>query len=530
MKLLLPFALILSLLTFPLMAQTPPAIDPLDVSGQLFPSKLKSFQPTKLILKLKLPADYHAYADQFQLTLDPKSGFQLGDWSVGPLKTWFDKFSKKNRQGISGQAELVAELIAPENLKPNSYLALDLVYQACSETFCLFPQTKKISVPYESVEVQNAAPAVMGWDLQSLFQKSLNDSLLMALLFAFIAGFLTSLSPCVYPMIPITLAVLSRGAESRGRFSQLRFSLVYVFGIATTFSILGLAAAQFGFLFGSLLNEIWILVIISAVLFVMGISLLGVFDIQPPAVLMKVANSKTAGGLQGAFISGLFFGIVASPCVGPILVAILAWVSSTKNPGLGFILLFVYALGLGMLFIFLGLFSKSLPKSGRWMNYVKKAMGVLVIAVSFYYSHLIWQQLQLGSKPTFSEDKIGQNQLPWKPLTEESLAAAKGKPVMIDFWALWCAACHELEQNTFADPKVRAALENYELFKYDATKVTPETQKWLEKFSIRGLPAVLFFSADGVWLEKLTLTEYESAERFLARLQKVKENESRPSQ
>ena len=164
------------------------------------------------------------------------------------------------------------------------------------------------------------------------------------------------------------------------------------------------------------------------------------------------------------------------------------------------------------------------------MNHVKKAMGVLVIAVSFYYSHLIWQQLHLGSKPSFSEDKIGLNQLPWKPLTQESLAAAKGKPVMIDFWALWCAACHELEQNTFADPKVRVALENYELFKYDATKVTPETQKWLEKFSIRGLPAVLFFSADGVWLEKLTLTEYEIAERFIARLQKVKEHESRPSQ
>lgn len=529
MKLLFSLIFIFSLIIQPLKAQTVPAIDPLEVSGQLFPSKLKSFQPTKLILKLKLPADYHAYADQFQLKLDPKSGFQLGDWSVGPLKTWFDKFSKKNRQGISGQAELVAELIAPENLS-NSNLSMDLIYQACSQTFCLFPQTKKISIPFEAVAIESSAPVVMGWDLQSIFQKSLNDSLLMALLFAFIAGFLTSLSPCVYPMIPITLAVLSRGAQSRGRFSQIRFSLAYVFGIATTFSVLGLAAAQFGFLFGSLLNEIWILVIISAVLFVMGISLLGVFDLQPPALLMKVANSKTAAGLQGSYISGLFFGIVASPCVGPILVAILAWVSSTKNPALGFIFLFVYALGLGMLFIFLGLFSKSLPKSGRWMNHVKKAMGVLVIAVSFYYSHLIWQQLQLGSKPSFTEGKIGQNQLPWKPLAEESLAAAKGKPVMIDFWALWCAACHELEQNTFADPQVRAALENYELFKYDATKVTPETQKWLEKFSIRGLPAVLFFSAEGVWLENLTLTEYESAERFLARLQKVKENESRPSQ
>lgn len=505
--------------------------DPLTVTTQMVPSELKPFQPAKLILRLQLPQKFHAYADQFAIRIDEKSGFHLGEWSVGPLKTWFDKFSKRERQGINGQAELVAELIAPENPK-SQRLNFEIDYQACSDTFCLFPQTKKLFVDFKNREIQNmnSSSDIMGWDLQTLFQKSLKESLWMALLFAFVAGFLTSLSPCVYPMIPITLAVLSRGSEKRGKLSQLKFSLFYVFGIATTFSILGLAAAQFGFLFGSLLNQTWILALISLVLFVMGISLLGFFDIRPPALLMRVASAKNAGGLQGAYISGLFFGVVASPCVGPILVAILAWVSSTQNPGLGFILLFVYALGLGILFILLGLFSQSLPKSGRWMDYVKKAMGVLVIGVSLYYGQLLWQQVRMSAGPHVIESEINKNSLPWRKLTAEALSEVKGKPVMIDFWALWCAACHELEQNTFSNPEVQKALEGYELFKYDATNVTPETKKWLEKFSIRGLPAIIFYSENGVWLENLTLTEYESAQRFLARLKKVKEYDSRTPQ
>lgn len=520
-------ALLLSNLSWAQMNES----DPLMVQTQMVPFKLKPFQPAKLILRFQLPKKYHAYADQFAIRLDQTSGFQLGDWSVGPQITWFDKFSKKNRQGISGQAEMVAEVIAPENLKDQT-LNFEIDYQACSDTFCLFPQTKKLQVKFESrpIDNMNVSSDFFGRDLQSLFQKSLAESLWMALLFAFFAGFLTSLSPCVYPMIPITLAVLSRGSEKRGKLSQFRYSLFYVFGIATTFSILGLAAAQFGFLFGSLLNQTWILAIISLVLFIMGISLLGFFDLRPPSSLMKIASSKTPSGLQGAYISGLFFGVVASPCVGPILVAILAWVSSTQNPGLGFILLFIYALGLGVLFMVLGLFSQSLPKSGRWMDYVKKAMGVLVIGVSLYYGQLLWQQLQFGSLPLINETEINKNSLPWRKLESDSIKLSKGKPVMIDFWALWCAACHELEQNTFSDSEVRNALEVFEIYKYDATKVTPETKAWLEKFSIRGLPAVIFYSENGVWLENLTLNEYESSERFLARLKKVKEYDSRTPQ
>ncbi len=508
---------VLSLLTpFESLAQGP---DPLVVQSQLIPEKIKPLQPIKLHLTLTLPKGYYAYADQFALRLDPNGGFELGDWSIGPLKKWHDKFSNREREGIEERGELTAELLAPAHFKGQS-LKFEIDYQACGDTFCLFPTTQIHKVNFDVLSLESTAPLV-GWDLQQLFKNSLQESLAFSFLLAFVAGLLTSLTPCVYPMIPITLAVLARGSEKRRRREQFAFSLIYVMGIATTFSLLGIAAAQFGFLFGSLLNQIWILILISLILLAMGLSLLGVFEMQLPMKFMNFATSHYVSGKRGAYISGLFFGIVASPCVGPVLVAILAWVSSTQNALLGFGLLFTYAIGLGILFLFLGLFSKSLPKSGPWMVGVKRLMGIFVIAVSGYYMVLIWNQANILNKPVISESALAEQALPWIPLTEEALEQARGKPVMIDFWAFWCAACHELEQFTFTDPRVQKLTENFHVFKYDATKVTPETKKWMEKFSIHGLPTVIFLSSEGQWLEELTLNEYESADQFLIRLQKV---------
>lgn len=492
------------------------------VQSQLLPSKIKPHQPVKLVLSLTLPAGMHAYADQMDLKIDSTNGFQLGEFNFGPKKKWFDKFSKKEREGIEGKAELVAELIAPEKFNSTEF-KFELTYQACSETYCLFPITQKHSIQFETASVTNMPSPAMGWDLQELFKKSLSESLLFSFMIAFFAGLLTSLTPCVYPMIPITLAVLAQGSENRRKSEQLFFSVVYVLGIATTFSLLGLAAAQFGFLFGSLLSQIWVLALVAIILLVMALSLFGLFEINPPAFLMNQAAKKGSGRFLGAYVSGLFFGVVASPCVGPVLVAILAWVSTTQKPFLGFALLFTYAIGLGMLFIVLGLFSKALPRSGQWMVTVKKIMGLVVLGVSIYYGSLIWQQIQMRNRPQINETDLKTSSLPWKPLTEQALADAKtlGKPVMIDFWAVWCAACHELEQNTFSDPKVQKKSEEFVLLKYDATQVTPETKQWMEKFSIRGLPAVIFINANGEWLEKSTLNEYESPEPFLRRMSEV---------
>ncbi|MFN9067659.1 MAG: cytochrome c biogenesis protein CcdA, partial [Bdellovibrionales bacterium] len=272
--------------------QTP---DPLEVQVSLSPRELKIHQPTKLIVDMQLPPGYHAYLDQFVIRLDKSSGFQLGEWQVSPLKTWYDKFSKRDRQGVEGKSQLVAELIAPQSFD-GDVLNFELDYQACSETFCLFPTTKNLQVKFEVKSLNQNSSGWPGLNLEALFKEQVKDSLLMALIISFLAGFLTSLSPCVYPMIPITVAVLSHGAEKRSRLSQFSFSAFYVLGIATTFSILGLAAAQFGFLFGSLLSHTWVLGAIALVLLTMGLSLLGLFEIRPPAKLMNVAAGRGGSG------------------------------------------------------------------------------------------------------------------------------------------------------------------------------------------------------------------------------------------
>jgi thiol:disulfide interchange protein DsbD len=496
--------------------------DPLKVQVSLVPEKIKPFQPVKLILQMQLPNEYHAYADQFSLKLDPKSGFQLGEFKLSPLKKWFDKNSNKEREGVVEKGTLEADLIAPKEISDKT-LHFEMTYQACGSTFCLFPVTKKLEAVFTPVAMDEMPSSPMGWDLQSMFRKSLSESLWLSFLIAFIAGLLTSLTPCVYPMIPITIAVLGQGSENRKKSEQILFSIIYVLGIATTFSLLGLTAAQFGFLFGSLLSQTWVLVIVCLILLVMALSLFGLFEINPPAFLMNQASKKSSSHLIGAYVSGLFFGVVSSPCVGPVLVAILTWVSTTRKPFLGFALLFTYAIGLGMLFIALGLFSKALPRSGAWMVKVKKLMGLVVLGVSFYYGSLIWQQVSHRNQPQMVDSNLDKSALSWKPLTEQALAEAQksGKPIMIDFWAVWCAACHELEQNTFTNPEVQKKSQEFILFKYDAGEMTPETKKWMEKFSIRGLPAVIFLSREGVWLEKSTLNEYESPEPFLRRMSEV---------
>lgn len=573
--------------------------NPLKVTVGLNPFQSQFLEPdqvTEMVAQLELPEGYKAYEEQFKISIsDPSSNFKVGSLKISPIQDFYDDFSKKQRRGMIGKAELRAVIEAPMNLEPEGEIPIQLTYQACTKTFCLFPKHLKFSVPYRTKASIPSEPT-LSQDLpgheghghnQSFWSKLKFDDvfeqgLVWAFLFSFLGGVLTSLTPCVFPMIPITIAVLTQGADKRNRWQSLFISVIYVLGIALTYSLMGIIAASTGSLFGSLFSSNIFLGVTCAVFLVMSLSLFGYFEIQPPAFIRdRMSKWGSGGGTANAFISGIIAGVVASPCVGPILVGILAYVAKSQNLVLGFWLLFVFALGMGVLFIVIGVSTqatKLLPKSGAWMDSVKAVSGLMMLGVFYYYlsfllSDRLWDLAfgagllilgfvgggfkpmgpgRLGKirkglclaflisglgvfaigaldlRPTLAhsnkkEPGFNVNTLKWKDLTEAALLEAKnkGRPVIIDFFAEWCAACHELDKHTFTNQQVQLMAQNFELLRFDATKESPELDIFREKFKIVGLPWVVFIDRKGEWIEDLTVTGFEEASPFLQRMNKA---------
>lgn len=227
----------------------------------------------------------------------------------------------------------------------------------------------------------------------SEFEKTLGEKgLLSALLLVFVAGFLSSLTPCVYPLIPITIGIFgARGASSR--LQGLSLSLVYVLGIALTYSVLGVFAALFGTVFGGAMQHPVVIIGLVVLFVVLGLSSAGLFDLRLPGGLQTKLNSVGGAGYLGAFLMGLVAGIIAAPCVGPIVAGILLYVAKQQDVLLGGGMLFVFAWGLGMIFLFLGTFSSlinRLPRAGGWMEGVKVVFGAVFFGMALYYLRYVF--------------------------------------------------------------------------------------------------------------------------------------------
>ncbi len=208
----------------------------------------------------------------------------------------------------------------------------------------------------------------------------------LAFFLVFLGGIASSFTPCVYPMIPITISYI--GGRSKSRLGGFILSVFFVLGIAVTYSALGVAAASTGALFGSAMQSTPVILVVSAIFFAMGASMLGAFDLVLPTGLQTRMQSGPRAGLIGALFMGMVTGLVASPCVGPIVVVLLAEVARVGSIAYGFLILFTFALGLGMLFLVIGTFAgalSALPQAGGWMDTVKHVFGVILIAMGIFY-------------------------------------------------------------------------------------------------------------------------------------------------
>ncbi len=384
---------------------------------------------------------------------------------------------------------------------------------------------------------------------------------LVAFLTLFVLGLALNLTPCVYPMLGVTVSIF--GARSAAPTIQVFGSaLLYVLGMATMYSALGVAASLTGGLFGAFLQSPWVLAGIGALLILMALSMFGLYELQPPAwLLTRLGGSGTTSAI-GVFLSGLVVGVFAAPCVGPPVVALLAIVGAKADPWFGFISFFTLALGLGAPYLVLGTFSnllQRLPRSGDWMVWVKKVFGVILIAVGLFYAGIAFSPklamwvapaallvggLYLGFLEKSASARRGFTLLkratgiaavaggvwmlasaPKQTVTFQAYdaalvrdALASGKPVILDFAADWCIPCHELERNTFSDPRVIAAMREFAAFQVDLTHSdSPEVMARVKEFRIQGVPTVVFLTPRGE-VEAARFSGFLPPERFLERV------------
>lgn len=509
--------------------------NPISAEARVIPYEIEPHQIAQLEISIHLSENYKAYEDQFKIKIESPLQVKVGSLAIAPLHEIFDKFSKKDKKVIKNSAKIQTALsFEGVETEGEQKIILNLTYQACTESYCLFPKT----IPIEAfVKIKKGTETSSG-SLPLSFSEAQKMGLVWTFLFVFAFGFLTSFTPCVYPMIPITMAILGREAHARSRWQNLSVSLAYVTGIGVTFSSLGILAATSGMLFGSFMSSPWVLGFITLVFIGMSLSMFGLFELEAPVFLRDgILSHLRLHGYIGAFVSGLLAGVIASPCVGPVLVGILTYIAQTKNLFLGFWLMFAYSLGMGIIFLAIGFstnMTKLMPKSGAWMNRVKYFFGVLLLLAALYYldvllvsSKFIEKSFVSSASSLFqkseSKSSFALDTIQWQKYSEDLLkrSVAEKRPVLIDFRADWCAACLEMEEKTFTSQGVQVLSSQFIMVKFDATQDSPELEALKEKYQIMGLPTLIFINRQGQWEKGLTLTAFEEAGPFAERMNKA---------
>lgn len=540
---------------------------------------------------------YHLYKDKI------KTKVISGDATLGalqlPAATEIDDPVFGITQVFHGQLQATLPVSNLTNLAE-----IEIEYQGCSVDagVCYPPEKKRFEI--DAAQIQQVASAQVATaqlssnsanqpagelsETDQITDTLKNSSVWIVILTFFVFGLLLSLTPCVFPMIPILSSIIAGQGDQITTRRAFTMSLVYVLAMSITYTVAGVLAGLFGENLQAAFQNPWIIGSFSVIFVLLALSMFGFYELQLPSSvqskLTNISNKQEGGKLTGVAIMGFLSALIVGPCVAPPLAGALIYIGQTGDAWLGGTALFAMSIGMGVPLLLLGTSAgKLLPRAGAWMDNVKAVFGVMLIGVAIWMASRImpaevtmslWALLLItsavylgafnstadksgwlklfkglglvmfiyglalligmlaGSKDTLqplkvlqggSGSAIEEQKLDFQIIkSSEDLdkIVASGQPVMLDFYADWCISCKEMEQFTFSDAQVQAALNGVTLLKADVTANDDIDKALMKRFGIVGPPAILFFK-EGAEQKAQRVVGFKNAEDFTQIIQKA---------